>query len=96
MDANRIMKIFRDTAYVRTGGSDEELQCARYLQQCCADLGLDARLESFPVEMGAVQRGELWCDGVPVPCTGYTGGSSAEVEAPLFYLTDSDPWSLAQ
>jgi len=96
MDANRIMEIFRETAYVRTGGSAEELQCARYLQQRCADLGLKATLESFPVEMGSVQRGELWCDGVSVPCTGYTGGAAAEVEAPLFYLTNSDPWSLAQ
>ena len=37
----QIMKIFADTAYVRTGGSPEELRCARYLQQRCADMGLE-------------------------------------------------------
>ena len=27
-------KIFEDTAYVRMGGSQEELKCAEYLKQC--------------------------------------------------------------
>ena len=31
-----IMKIFQDTAYIRTGGSEEELRCAQYLQSLCA------------------------------------------------------------
>ena len=96
MDASRIMEIFRENAYVRTGGSDEELRCARYLQQCCADLGLQAELEPFPVEMGSVQRAELWCDGVSIPCTGYNGAAAAEIEAPLYYLSNTDPWSLEQ
>ena len=38
MDAKKIMKIFEDTAYVRMGGSDEELRAAKYLQSLCAVL----------------------------------------------------------
>ena len=43
MDAKQYMQLFAETSYVRTGGSPEELQCARYFQQRCADLGLQAR-----------------------------------------------------
>lgn len=32
MDAKQIMKIFEDTAYVRMGGSMEELKAAEYLR----------------------------------------------------------------
>ena len=34
MEAKQIMKIFEETAYVRMGGSPEELQCAEYLSRC--------------------------------------------------------------
>ena len=96
MDSNKIMQIFHDTSYVRTGGSAEELKCAQYLQERCAELGLTAVLEEFPVDLGRVDHVELWCDGVAIPCTGYLGAGSGEVEAPLFYLHNTDPWSLAQ
>jgi len=33
MTIEQIRKIFTDTAYVRTGGSDAELACAEYLKQ---------------------------------------------------------------
>ena len=33
MDTSSVMKIFADTAYVRMGGSAEELRCAQYLQE---------------------------------------------------------------
>ena len=36
MNAKQIMKIFEDTAYVRMGGSGEELRCANYLKDRCA------------------------------------------------------------
>ena len=51
MNTAQIMKMFEETAYVRTGGSPEELRCALYLQQQCKELGYDAKLESFSVDM---------------------------------------------
>ncbi|MBR5446635.1 MAG: hypothetical protein IKV57_10965 [Clostridia bacterium] len=48
MNTEQIRKIFADTAYVRTGGSDAELKCAEYLKACCAELGLEAHLEPLP------------------------------------------------
>ena len=95
MDANKIMKIFKDTAYVRMGGSAEELRAAEYLQACCAELGLNAAIESFDVDMAHIHRGELIVDGERVVCKGYLNAGSAEVEAPLYYLRSSDPYSLS-
>ena len=95
MDAKKIMKIFEATAYVRMGGTEEELKCAQYLQQCCADLGLEATLESFEVDMATMQEAVFLADGVSVPCKGYLNAGSGEVEAPFYYLRDTSPLSLS-
>lgn len=96
MQPSKIMDIFADTAYIRMGGSEQELRCARYLQEQCAHMGLEARLEHFAVQMANMQQAELTVDGVCVPCKGYLNAGSAEVEAPLYYLTSNDPLNLAQ
>ena len=96
MDAKQIMKIFEDTAYVRMGGSEEELKCANYLAGKCAELGLTATIESFPVQMATISEAQLICDGVSIPCKGYLNAGSAEIEAPFYYLTNTDPHSLSQ
>ena len=44
MDLKKIDRIFEETAYIRTGGSDAEKQCAEYLIAQCAELGLKAEL----------------------------------------------------
>ena len=56
MENNQIMQILQDTAYVRTGGSQEELRCANYIMERCAELGLEASLESFSVPMSAIRE----------------------------------------
>jgi len=89
------MKIFEDTAYVRMGGSQEELKCAQYLQQCCADLGLEAKLESFEVDMADMELASLVVDGKEIPCKGYFNAGSGEVTAPLYYLRSTDAYSLS-
>lgn len=96
MNAKSIMQVFADTAYVRMGGSPEELRCAEYLVTKCAELGLSARIEPFPVAMATMQQAELTVDGVSVTCKGYLNAGSAEVEAPFYYLPSTDPHSLSQ
>ena len=96
MKAELIEKIFADTAYVHTGGSAEELRAAEYLKSVCGELGLEARLESFEVDMATVESATLTIDGKDIPCKGYLCAGSGEVEAPLYYLTDSDKYSLSQ
>ena len=95
MNSAKIMQIFEDTAYVRTGGSPEELRCAQYLADACKQMGLEAKIEAFEVDMATMQEALLLCDGEAVPCKGYLCAGSGEVEAPLYYLRNTDKYSLS-
>ncbi|MBQ3126048.1 MAG: Zn-dependent exopeptidase M28 [Clostridia bacterium] len=95
MTPEKIMQIFRDTAYVRTGGSAEELRCAEYLMARVAELGADAHLEPFAVDMATIKTAILEADGEEIPCLGYLNAGTHTVEAPFFYLRSSDRLSLA-
>ena len=96
MDAKQIMKIFEDTAYVRMGGSMEELKAAEYLKDKCAEMGLKAEIQSFDVDMATMQQAVLTVDGVEMPCKGYLNAGTATVEAPFYYLRGTDKYSLSQ
>ena len=96
MNATEIMKIFEDTAYVRMGGSPEELRAAQYLVDCCAKLGLTATIEDFPVDMTNLQEAVFEADGLSIPCKGYFNAGSSEVEAPFYYLRSTEPYALKQ
>ncbi|MBQ1255033.1 MAG: Zn-dependent exopeptidase M28 [Clostridia bacterium] len=95
MKKELMKKIFDDTAYVRTGGSDAEKRTAEYLRQIASDLGLEAHLEPFEVELATVEEAVLTVDGREIPCKGYLLAGSGEVEAPLYYLTEGDRYSLS-
>ena len=96
MDAKQIMKIFEDTAHVRMGGSAEELRCANYLKDRCAELGCEAVIEEFKVDMATMQEAVFEADGIRVLCKGYLCSGSGTVEAPFYYLRNKDKWSLEQ
>ena len=70
MKVTKIKKIFKDTAYVRMGGSPEELQAAQYIQGLCAELGLNAGLEAFEVDMATMHQAVLTVDGQNIPLQG--------------------------
>ncbi len=95
MDAKQIMKIFEDTAYVRMGGSMEELKAAEYLKAKCAEMGLEARIDGFEVDMATIQEAVFEADGVSIPCKGYLNAGNATVEAPFYYLRSTDKYSLS-
>lgn len=96
MNAEKISQLFRETAYVRMGGTEQELRCARYLAAQCAELGLEAKIEPFAVDMARIDGAELIVEGKKIPCKGYFNAGSARIEAPLYYLTNTDPYSLSQ
>ena len=96
MDKKEIMQILEDTAYVRLGGSSEELRAAEYLRDKCVEKGMDAKIVPFDVDMATIQKAELFIDGKQIPCKGYLCAGSGEVEAPLYYLRSSDTYSLSQ
>ena len=94
MEPKLIQKIFTDTAYVRTGGSPEELKAAEYIRNLCATFGATAAIEEFDVQMATMHTDTLTVDGVSLPCKGYLNAGSHEVEAPLYYLTGKDKYAL--
>ncbi len=96
MTTVEMKRIFKETAYIRTGGSAEELKCAEYIKETCAGFGAEAVIEPFLVDMATIQEAVLMVDGKEIPCKGYLGTVSGEVEAPLYYLTGRDAYSLSQ
>ena len=96
MNISEIAKIFKDTAYVRMGGSPEETKTAQYLADYCKQFGLTAEAETFEVDMADIQQASLVVDGKEIPCKGYLNAGCADVEAPLYYLRGSDAYSLSQ
>ena len=94
MTEKKIMKLFADTAYVRTGGSEAEACCAQYLAEQCQALGLKATMEEFAVDMATMEKAVLTVDGKEIACKGYLCAGSATVDAPLYYLTDQTRQSL--
>ena len=96
MTGTEMYQIFKETAYVRMGGSKEELACAQYIKDKCAEFGGKAEIESFEVDMATIQEAKLIVDGQEIPCKGYLLAGSGEIEAPLYYLTTEDEYALRQ
>ncbi|MBQ8359305.1 MAG: Zn-dependent exopeptidase M28 [Oscillospiraceae bacterium] len=96
MNIDQICRIFEDTAYVRMGGSEEELRCAQYLQEKCRQLGAEARIEDFSVPMAYIHNAKLFVDGQEICCKGYFCAGNAELEAPFYYLRSTDTYALSQ
>ena len=96
MKTQCIDHIIEETAYIRMGGTPEELKCALYLQSKCKELGYDATLEAFSVPMATIRSATLTVDGKEIPCKGYFNAGSGTVEAPIYYLRDNNPYSLQQ
>jgi len=96
MNPTEIMKIFDDTAYIRMGGTAEELRSAEYLRDYVAKWGVEAKLEPFEVQMATLQEASFEADGVQIPCKGFFNCGSGTVEAPFYYLRNADAYSLKQ
>ena len=96
MNSKQIMKIFEDTAYVRMGGRPEEKRTADYIARKVQEIGLQAETESFEVPLADVQQAELLVDGEAITCKGYMCAGNAQVDAPFYYLRNTDAWSLKQ
>ena len=96
MDIQKINQILEDTAYVHTSGTPAERKAAEYLADCCRELGIEAHLEAFEVDMATMHEAVFEADGVSVPCKGYLCAGSGEVEAPFYYLRSDDAYSLKQ
>lgn len=96
MNLKQLKKIFNDTAYVHTGGSQEELKCANYLIDTLAGWGLKATLQPFEVQRANVHSATLTVDGKSLPCKGYSLCGSGKVEGEIYYLPHNDKHALSK
>ena len=96
MNIDSINRILQETAYIRTGGSAQELACANYLKAECEKLGFPAHLEAFDVPMATIKTAKLIVDGQEIPCKGYLCAGNAEIEAPLLYMPEPTDYALSQ
>ncbi|MBR5108894.1 MAG: M20/M25/M40 family metallo-hydrolase [Clostridia bacterium] len=96
MNNRTIRRILKETDFIHTSGTPEELKVAEYLKAECEKLGVNAWLESFPVEMANVKSASLYADGREIPCEGFGLCGSGTVEAPLVYLPNTDEMSLTK
>ena len=60
MNKRQVRQILKDTDFVHTGGSAEELRVAEYLAEQCRSIGAEAHLEPFPVEMADMHSARLY------------------------------------
>jgi Iap family predicted aminopeptidase len=95
MNTKTIKQIFRDTDFVHRSGTPEEKQVAEYLKARCEALGVEAHLEGFRVPMAEIEFAQVLADGKEIPCKGFYGCGSGEVEAELYYMPGQDKVSVA-
>ncbi|MBQ2094717.1 MAG: M28 family peptidase, partial [Firmicutes bacterium] len=88
-------QIFLDTDFVHWSGTPEELKVAEYLKAKCEELGVPAHLEGFRVASADIESAQVLADGKEIPCKGFFGCGSGTVEGELYYMTNTDPVSLA-
>lgn len=77
--------------YVRVGGSQEELECAKMLENECKALGAEAHIESFEVDKAVIKKARLCFDGnIEVECEGVGMSSSTSedgISGDFAYIT---------
>ena len=95
MTKENMMKVLEDTAYVRWGGSAEELRTAEYIRDRIGAMGMEAKIVPFEVPMANMEEAHLVVDGREIPCKGYLCAGNWETEAPFYYLRDKDKLSLS-
>ena len=95
MNQETIREILDKTDYIRISGSAEEKTAAAYLESLCRERGANAFQEPFDVETAEIREAVLTADGREIPCKGYKLCGSGSVEAPLCYLPNTDPASMA-
>lgn len=96
MNAKTIDKLLNELSFTRTGGSPEELKCAEMIAQMCREYGVEAEIVPFKVDKSEMKRAEFYIDGKPIACRGYLMCGSGDIEAPLYYLANTDPCSLSE
>lgn len=88
-------KFFLNTNFPHVGGTEKELQVAKYLKAECEELGVKAHIEGFRVAMADMEEAHVYADGEEITCKGVLNCGSGTVEGELYYMPGTDPVSIA-
>ena len=95
MNNKALKQIFTDTDFVHRSGTPEELRVAEYLKARCEEMGVNTRIEAFPVAMAEIEEAHVFADGREIPAKGYFCCGSGEIEGELYYMPAQDRVSVA-
>ena len=87
------IKVLENMAYTRTGGSAQELKCAKYIQSELKKLGLTSHLEQFSVQAAKIDSCSLEVTKPykkKIECKGYFCSGSASITKELYYLRNKN------
>ncbi len=75
-------ELLKKLYFVRTGGSNEELEAANILKSECEDLGVEAHLESFKVDGAKIEKAvvKFLNPDMEIECAGVGMSSSTPIE----------------
>ena len=89
----REIDVLKNMAYTRTGGSKQELKCAKYLQAELKKIGLNSHLEEFPVQAAKISKCSLEVTKPykkKIECLGYFNSGSKTIEKEFYYLRNKN------
>ncbi len=94
MTQKQVRQILRDTAFVHTSATAEELKVAQYLERLAKEMGAQTHIEEFDTKLADIHSATLTADGKDIPCKAFMLCGSGSVTAAPCYLPNSDPASL--
>ncbi len=94
MTQKQVRQILRETAFVHTSATAEELKVAQYIEQVAKAMGAQTHLEEFDTKLSDIHSAKLTADGKDIPCKAFMLCGSGTVSAEPCYLPNSDPASL--
>lgn len=95
----RAWELLEKIGFTRIAGSSQEEQAAEILKRECEGMGVQATIETFPIEWGQVEAAGLSAGGVEYPVTGYQCAASTPeggLEAPFLYVENATAVNLAK
>lgn len=89
-NVDRAFKLLKEISFERLGGSKEELEAAKIIQEVIKNAGFESHLEEFEVDYSEVKEAKLIVNGKEIPCTGVkmSGSTCGTLTKKFIYVED--------
>lgn len=95
-NVNRAFNLLKSISFERLGGSKEELEAAKIIQEEIKKSGGTSTLEEFEVDYSEIKCAKLLVNGKEIPCTGVkmSGNTNGMITKKLVYVEDCNDCNL--